>query len=249
MDMELYGKIFLNPKSEYNSLYKWSLQEVDDNGAAGEHYIPWRFSLYFTATEINIIESIGAQDDGNPDSAMKVNVERRITATLVPGDVRDSSDRHNTVYSMFRTGRIISDFQLSIEPLNEVDQRRNGKVWGTVSYSIEIDFRDLVTPDTIVFYLYVDMDTFERLERKISASQIDQAVVRVGRVEGFYAEWSPEISTSFVKVLTEGSEHDVEIPEGCDVNPPRLGTLGEIQLYLRRANKLVERDLHFVDQR
>ncbi|MEI9403545.1 hypothetical protein [Mesorhizobium argentiipisi] len=241
MDMELHGKIFLNPKSEYNSLYKWSLQEVDDNGAVGDHYIPWGFSLYFTAIELNIGERIGAQDDGDPDGAMTMNVERRITATLVPGDVRDTSDRHKTVYSMFRTSRIISNFQLSIEPLNKVDQRRNGKVWGTVSYSIEIDFEDLVTPDTVVFYLYVDMDTFERLERKISALQIDEAVVRVGRVDGFYAEWSPEISTSFVKVLTQGTEHEVEIPEGCDVNPPRLGTLGEIELYLRRANNLVER--------
>ncbi|TIN24757.1 hypothetical protein [Mesorhizobium sp.] len=242
MDNEVYGKVVLSPTSDYDSLYKWSLQEVADNGAAGDNYIPWPYNLYFTAIELNVQESVGSQKGEDSGTALNMTTigQRSISAKLIPGDVRDKSERHKTVYSMFRTARRISEFQLFIQPLGKAGDKRGSDVWGTVSYSIEIDFEDLDTPDTVVFNLYVDLEVFERLELKISASQVDEAVLRVGRVEGFYSEWSPLISTSFVKVLTTGSEHAVEIPDGCEIDPPRLGKLGEIELYLRRFTKLFD---------
>ena len=61
---------------------------------------------------------------------------------------------------------------------------------------------------------------------------------RVGRVDGFYSDWSPSIETGMVKVLTGLSEQAVEIPEGCEIAPPRLGEVHEFALHLRHLEKL-----------
>ncbi|MGO4440312.1 hypothetical protein [Rhizobium sp. RAF56] len=61
---------------------------------------------------------------------------------------------------------------------------------------------------------------------------------RVGGVEGFYAEWSPSISTDSIKVLTADKEHKVEIPDGCEIQPWRLGKVSEAELYLYQSREL-----------
>jgi len=38
--------------------------------------------------------------------------------------------------------------------------------------------------------------------------------------------------TGSISVLTRGSEQHIEIPEGCEIDPPRLGDVGEFELIL-----------------
>jgi hypothetical protein len=97
---------------------------------------------------------------------------------------------------------------------------------------VEIDFLDETTPDVICFYLTLQRDKFERLARAVTDRSIDQALLRVNGVHGFYSDWSPEISTDYIKVLTDDAEsHPVENPEGATITPPRLGETNEFELY------------------
>lgn len=71
------------------------------------------------------------------------------------------------------------------------------------------------------------------------ADAVDRAVLRVGRVWGFYSDWSSSVSTNSVKVLTgDIKDHSIEIPNDCQLDPPRLGKVGKCEFHLSRIVKL-----------
>jgi hypothetical protein len=98
----------------------------------------------------------------------------------------------------------------------------------------ETDFRNETTDDCIVFYMFVKADTFGRYAAKIAHGLVDEMILSVGSVAGFYSEWSPAISTGHVKVLTTGSEQNITLPAGLQFEPPRLGDVGRVNLYINR---------------
>ena len=50
--------------TEYNSLYKWCLQEIDGEGKkVGRDLIPWHYSLYFDV--INLRQTYSLERDDN----------------------------------------------------------------------------------------------------------------------------------------------------------------------------------------
>ncbi len=59
-------------------------------------------------------------------------------------------------------------------------------------------------------------------------------VFRARSVAGFYSEWSPDIWTPRIKVLTKGTEHDIDLPAGLRFEPTRLGDVGEAALFINR---------------
>lgn len=99
-----------------------------------------------------------------------------------------------------------------------------------MSYTSEIDFRTETEDDILQISLGVSSERFNELRELVNHVHPDVFVIRLGRVSGFYSEWSPSVSTTRVKVLTRGSEHKVEVPDGCEVDPPRLGEVGEFAL-------------------
>jgi hypothetical protein len=113
--------------------------------------------------------------------------------------------------------------------------------WGCVSYTAEIDFRNETIDDGIIFYLYVKPETFARYGAKVAHGLVDEIVLRVGKVSGFYSEWSPSISTGRVKVLTRGGEQKITLPPGLQFEPPRLGRVGEARLYINRRLEFRQR--------
>ena len=106
--------------------------------------------------------------------------------------------------------------------------------WGSVSYTTEFDFRNETTDDCIVFYLSVKPETFASYAAKTAHGLLDEMILSVGEVDGFYSEWSPSISTRDVKVLTSGKEQKVALPAGHQFDPPRLGHVGDAALYINR---------------
>jgi hypothetical protein len=96
---------------------------------------------------------------------------------------------------MFGTDRAIKSFQLDIHPIADPAEQESCKAWGSVSYTSEIDFRDETVDDCIVFYLFVKPETFARYAAKIAHGSVDEMILSVGSVAGFYSEWSPSIST------------------------------------------------------
>lgn len=239
MEFHLDRRVVLSTESEFKSLYKWSLQELDADGKkVGRDQIPWAWSLDFAATELALQDDFNIERDYDSDDIEKkaIREQRSITAKLSP------SGRHlavrDTVYSMFGANRTITDFFLAIYPIAGEEEQERCTAWGSVSYTAEVDFVYDTEPDIVGFYLRVRPETFARYAAMIAASEVDEAVFKVGNVAGFYSEWSPAISTNSVKVLTKNEEHKVDIPDDCEIVPPRLGAVGEAQLYLRRISKL-----------
>lgn len=59
LDFHLDRKVALNQDSKHQSLYKWSLQEHDDDGKQlGPDQVPWEWSVEFTATEMLLSEDL-----------------------------------------------------------------------------------------------------------------------------------------------------------------------------------------------
>lgn len=233
-------RVVLSEDSEYKNLYKWSLQELDAEGAKiGRDQIPWHWRLVFTATELSYHDGLSIEPDYSSDDEEMPIVTRNsrsISAKLRPGSPQKWHRNRQPSYSMFGTDRTITAFELFIEPLADGEEQDRCRVWGMVSHTMEIDFRDETTDDAVTFHLYVRPETFEHYVRTVRAAEVDAAVLNVKRVAGFYSDWSPAISTDSIKVLT-GYEEDqpVEIPEGSEIVPPRLGEVDEVSLTLVRT--------------
>jgi hypothetical protein len=152
-----------------------------------------------------------------------------IRAKLRPGG-RDPDTR----FSMFGTDRTIQSFHLEINAITEPGQQESCSAVGIVSYTAEVDFRDETEEDCLYFTLYLKPETFAHYAAKIAQGSVDEMEFSVGSVAGFYSGWSPGISTDHVKVLAAGKEQTVEVPEGCEIRPPRLGKVDKFELYFTR---------------
>lgn len=234
----------LHTRPKHKNLYSWAINEIDDKGnRVGEDQIPWPWSLYFIATSAAFADSIDLKTrHGSQDATLSIPevTERQvISVQLRP---RDDHWMYRTKYSMFGTDRVIKSFELAIEPFANQSDQENCTSWGSVSYTSEVDFRSSTSDDCVVFYLSVKPDTFARYAAKVAAGAVDEITFRIGSVAGFYAEWSPSISTNSVKVLTRGDEQRVQLPQGVEFEPPRLGEVGAAALYINRRLEFAKRE-------
>lgn len=239
MEHHLDRRVILSEDIEHKSLYKWSLQELDEEGAKiGRDLIPWDWGLDFTATELSYSDGLTIEPDYLSDDEVLPIVTRQnrfIHAKLRPGSPQEWLRYRQTSYSMFGTDRIITAFELIIEPLTDEDSLDRCTVLGSVSHTMDIDFRDETRDDTVIFCLYVQPETFEHYVQMVRAAEVDAAFLYITRVAGFYSDWSPAISTDSIKVLTNyEKDHPVEIPESSEIVPPRLGEVDKVSLTLVR---------------
>lgn len=240
MDFHLERGLRLHTEPEHKNLYKWAINEIDAKGRQiGDDQIPWRWTLYFTATSCVLGDSIDIksqfQMQETTPSPPEVVQRQSICVQLRPGSPRHDVDHfRTTTFSMFGTDRAIKSFQLDIYPIADPAEQESCTAWGSVSYTAEVDFRNETIDDCIVFYISVKPETFARYAAKIAQGSVDEMVLRVGSVAGFYSEWSPSISTPKVKVLTGGSEQKITLPSGRQIEPPRLGHVGEAELYVHQ---------------
>src|SRR4051812_26524755 len=64
MEFHLDRGIRLHAETEYKNLYTWALREVPESGASvGHDQIPWVWTMNFTATECNILDSFSIEPD------------------------------------------------------------------------------------------------------------------------------------------------------------------------------------------
>ncbi|GHA19274.1 hypothetical protein GCM10007989_13470 [Devosia pacifica] len=232
MDFHLDRKLKYISEPQHKGLYSWGIAEVDEAGEqVGPDMIPWGWSLNFTATRISLGNSLRISPVNLRDKAGESTVtdSRSIHAVLKPGFKRDEKVFGATSYFMFGTDRPVEEFALEIAPFEGEISKEECSAWGTVSYTSEIDFRYQKHPDYLSFYLLMKPETFVRYAALIAQRAVSEAVLRVGSVEGFYSEWSPGISTTKVKILTHGKEQEVQVPEGADNVPLRLGKVAEAQ--------------------
>jgi hypothetical protein len=235
VDFHLTRGLRLHTTPEHKNLYDWAINEIDAKGhQIGHDQIPWPWTLNFTATSCVLGDNTEIKSKTSPPP--RDIVQRAfIRVTLRPGSPRDNADFfRKTNFSMFGTDRSIQSFQLDIHPIAEPADEENCTAWGSVSYTAEVDFRNETTDDCLFFYMFVKPDTFGRYAAKIAHGLVDEIILSVGRVSGFYSEWSPSISTGLVKVLTRGSEQNIALPGDLQFEPPRLGEVGAVELYVGR---------------
>jgi hypothetical protein len=238
VDFNLDRRLRLHTDPEYKNLYSWAINEIDAQGKRiGRDQIPWPWTLYFTATSCVLGDSFDIESQSKEEEATappKITQRQIIRLQLRPG--RPSDDGDETSFSMFGTDRTIKSFQLEIHPIVDPAARQEScQAWGSVSWTDKDEIDSIgTTDDCVVFYLFVTLDTFARYGAKVAHGLVDEILLRVGSVAGFYSEWSPSISTNEVKVLTAGKEHEVTLPTGLDFKPPRLGEVGEAELLINR---------------
>jgi hypothetical protein len=239
MDFHLERGLRLHAEPEYKNLYSWAINEIDAQGRqTGPDQIPWKWTLRFTATACVLGDSIDIQSQFQKETTPappKIVQRQIIRVQLRPGYPRDDGDYfRETTFSMFGTDRTIKSFELEIHPIGDTAEQESCEAHGSVSYTTEIDFRNETIDDWIVFYLFVKPETFARYAAKITHGSVDEMMLSVGSVAGFYSEWSPSVFTRNVKVLTEGGEQKITLPPGHQVEPPRLGRVGAAELYINR---------------
>ncbi|MBY2988688.1 hypothetical protein [Rhizobium leguminosarum] len=236
MEFHLNRQLRFHAEPEHKSLYRWAINEIDEQGqVVGHDQIPWGWTLYFTAQELILADQLGvisaAEFESRVQQAAEITQQRTIRAKLRPGSPRDGDNwQRQTTYRMFGTDRVISDFQLDVQPLKSEDDVEHCRAWGAVSYTSETDFRQETQEDCVQFYLMVKPRTFEHYAQRITSGNANEVIFGAGLITGFYSEWSPSISTRSVKVLTSGNDQKLELPEGLTV--PRLGSVGEARLYI-----------------
>jgi hypothetical protein len=242
MKNHIEHSITLSEDSKFKSLYQWHLRESDDgNSQHRQDQIPWVWTQYFTLADLACTTSFtlgGPLATDKESTAPEVKEREVISATLLPYELRDRQALHDsTTYSMFGTDRAIDNFSLAIHQASDGMPERCS-AWGIVSYTHDFDFREVTEDDCLGFYLVLSKERFARIARMIAENSISGGTVRLGAVDGFYSEWSPAISTPHIKVLTsEEKVQPVDLPEGCLTVPPRLGRVGEFELYLMDEHK------------
>ncbi|RUV67123.1 hypothetical protein EOA78_31540 [Mesorhizobium sp. M5C.F.Cr.IN.023.01.1.1] len=173
------------------------------------------------------------------DQKAEISQTRAIRAVLRPGDTRSDADRfQRTTYRMFGTDRVLDRFHLDIQALQTEEETEVCQAWGMVSYTSDADFRRDIEPDYVSFTLMVKPSTFEMYARRIAEGTADEVIFGVGMVSGFYSEWSPEVHTRDVKILVPGNDQKVDLPIGIEFEVPRLGRIGEANLYINAKRVL-----------
>lgn len=236
MKYHLDRRVVLATESPHPSLYSWCLREIAETGdPVGRDLVPWNWGQYFEAADISLIISSGVEPDYSSEDSDAISSKnsRIIRARLTPERDRDGRLlNRQTTYSMMGTDRKDVRFDLVVRPTND-DADIGCRVWGSPSYTYEPDFRNLTTDDDVVFDLTVSTETFDFYADLISASAVKAGRLRLSGVAGFYSDWSPSISTDLVKILTaDQRDHLVELPEGAEIVPPRLGRVLEAHLDL-----------------
>jgi hypothetical protein len=241
MKFHLDRTVVLKPETETPRLYKWSLNEVDQNDQPiGRDLIPWHYGLQFEVTELSLL-SCSSSNEPKPFQIDEydgpcVRQKLYISAKLRPAF---DQSRPRTHYSMFGTSRSQVDFVLNIQKLEEGESDEYCLSSGGVGFTTEIDFYNNTYDDFVELYLYVHSDTFDFYSNMIVSGAVDSGLLRISKVEGFYSDWSPSIYTGDVKILTSDSAHVVQRPVDCDIDPPRLGKVGEVRFHLQKRLQIV----------
>lgn len=231
MDYNLDRKVAINYDTEYKSLYKWCLNEFDENNKKiGVDLIPWHWSFYFIGSSLKVVRSVSIEHETQDDGAEKNTVKQqtRIVGTLHSGFCRDGANLEDDVkFSMFGTGRRIKDFQVCIYEV-ESDDREACRLTAIPSYEMEIDFRNEIQDDFVGFDVTLNKTRFSELVRLLEDKSVDSVWLRVSRVSGIYSEWSPGISTHFAKILS--NDHEVEGIKEDSFKPRVVENVGEFEL-------------------
>lgn len=234
-------KVSTNP--EQNLLHKWSIQEYEkkDNEKIGSEMFPYEGSIHFLVENIKHEYRLKLFEESKKSNTL--NDENIVTSKLIEteflvGDLVPDYSRTSTgSISMFGTNRYIKNIKVWICVLQD-GENPSSSSQGIVSYSYngDIDFDAGSEKDFLGFTLNIDRKYFDRLFREIQKRKDQQIGIQLTDIDGFYSEWSPSIHIDEIKVLTNIKDQGVVIPLGCEITPPRLGSVRSFQTYFKEID-------------
>jgi hypothetical protein len=239
LDYDTDLKVSLETETELQSLYKWCLKEQKEDGTqVGPDLIPFKWSIFFHSTSFGIQRLISSDSsfrlsEEDQLEPLKFSRQDAIFAKLETGAYEQDGWRPPS-FSMIGTRRLTQDINLRIQRIDDVESE-TCRVWGTIAYESEFDFRDEREEDTILITLYLADAKFDSLFDLISRNSVDRLSLRLNDVQGFYSEWSPSISTHFIKVLADLKDQGLEVDEDWGNRIPTLGKVGEASLTVQRT--------------
>jgi hypothetical protein len=229
MKYNLERSIRLDSDPKLKGLYTWALQEVGEDGEQiGRDQIPWGMSISFAATELTLHEGHAAQ--------AKYDTSR----TWVRAKLTPAKGRHwrRPTFSMFGTEREIGSIQLFVHRLENEEGKKpesTVRVAGWPSFTDTDPLWGGDNDDFIQFDLGLPADEFDRIASRVALGQVDSADFTC-HASGFYSEWTPDIETDAYKVLcAEQREQGITIPEGCEIDPPRLGDVRDASFSIQKV--------------
>jgi hypothetical protein len=123
--------------------------------------------------------------------------------------------------------REIREFTLTIE---KGEHNSACWCWACPEYEGGFDFHERIEPDCVAFNLRLASKEFDKISGLIVAGTIGSIDLCVGRVSGFYSEWSPDILTNIIKVLSGDTDHKIAIPDDVAHPIPKTGEVGNFSI-------------------
>jgi hypothetical protein len=228
--------------TEHSGLYEWCLNELNANSEKdGRDLIPFRWSLYFTGSSLKLVSEVSKDQEYNDKneeiSTTIIRNKKAIEGVFHSGLVRDGPFliklKDKVSFSMMGTNRKIEDFSVYI--VESSDGNEQCQIFGIPSHDWEVDFVSHTEPDFLQLHIFLATDKFAKIAEAIQAKQIDSATLRISGASGFYSDWSPSITPSFIKVLTDSQKI-----EGHDdsFKIPLVGKVDSFNLALKTVNEL-----------
>ncbi len=228
MDCILEKKIRFSSKKD-NTLYSWCLNEIGNHEKDhNRDLIPYAFSTYFEASTLRVTKRVGTHRKHSNNEMIRESDNSVVISGDLKPSFRPNVDYRDTTYFMFGTDRRIDSISLTIENLGNDTDIEVCNLWGSPSYKGEIDFREFIEADHLSVSIFVKNSHFESFVRMIESKTVESIKLMLKEVDGFYSPWSPSISTSSIKILTE--YHEVEGEIDLDRPLPLVGKVGEFSL-------------------
>jgi len=227
----LQRKIYFNNNPEYYFSPGWCLNELDENNKQidRDYYLFPSSVGFFVSSHLQIKTNYNNKKN-------KTTQDVVITASLSPQLERP------VVYEMFGTDRRLKNFTIcihhnqsqSIKELFElgiISKYNKEDEWCELSAMLETEFcddefnRSTKFPDDITVYVFINEERFNKILSLIESKQVEQIMLRLYSVDGFYSEWLPSPTyLDRIKILTK--EHILEANDNNKVDILRVGSVG-----------------------
>lgn len=237
MEYLLERKVKINRETEHKSLYKWCLNEFDDNNKViGSDLIPFAWRFWFTGTSLQVTTKLEVERDFETDKT-KASTTKTIGGKFYSGICFDGKNlTDEVVFSIFGTARTIKEFNVSI---SEAKSDKEEVCWFTVipSYESEgAEFQKEIENDYAGFDIYVHTEKFNELIKLVESCSLNSVSFSVKGVDGIYAQWTPTIKTYTAKILT--SDNFIEGIDETKFECPTASKVEEFSINFKTQTSL-----------
>lgn len=231
MEYHLDRSIGFNPTPKYAGLYPWSIVEREAGETqVGPDWIPWEWTVSFRATSCTVSDDLELGTYSGESKSAERAVRRRVVRFKLREGHRTDNFEPRTTLSMFGTTRAFVIAELDVMPLEDGDTEERCVALGFPAYADDNDFVRQSQDDYLGFYLLVHKQAFWQLAENVKRGVVKEVIFSAGAVDGFYSTWTPDITTSAVKILTQGDAQPLTPAPPGDISLPRLGKVGRASL-------------------